>query len=141
MMKIMATYETDGYGWALETAAALREGRFEGVDWESVAEELEGVAKTERNTLQSNLMQVLLHMLKFEYQPEMRTRSWELSLVEHRGRVRDVLQENPSLKPSREEVLAKAYYYARLRAANQTGIALSALPLECPWSFAQVQGE
>ncbi len=136
----MADYETDAYGWAMQTAAALRERRFDAVDWDSVAEEIEGVARSERSALRSNLMQILVHMLKFEYQPGMSGKSWDVSIREHRQRIQLSLSENPSLKPSLEKTLAQAYQLARTRASDQTGLPLSTFPKQCQWALKEVVG-
>jgi hypothetical protein len=117
----MVEYEQDLYGWSVETAAALRERRLTGVDLDAVAEEILDVGKHERATLTSVLTQVLAHMLKTEFQPEKQSRSWELSILEHRVQARQILANNPSLRPLVGAIVGDAYEVARLRAARQTG--------------------
>jgi hypothetical protein len=130
----------DVYAWSLETAAALRERRLDDVDLDAVAEEILDVGKHERSKLRSILMQVLVHMLKWQFQPGRRSRSWELSMVEHRERARLALEENPSLRPLVGDVIREAYRIARVRAARQTGIDLAVFPEECCFSVQDVLG-
>jgi hypothetical protein len=42
------------------------------------------MGRSERRSLESNLIVVLLHLLKWQYQPEKRSGSWEGSIIEHR---------------------------------------------------------
>jgi hypothetical protein len=130
----MASYDTDVYAWSLETAAALRQRRLDGIDFDSVAEEILDVGKHERRMLESALVLVLLHRLKIKYQPQKSTRSWRLSVLEHRARALLVLRRNPSLQPLVPEVLGDAYELARVRAARQTGLPLKVFPKICEWT-------
>lgn len=137
----MVKYEQDTYGWSLETAAALRERRLDAVDLDAVAEEILDVGRHERRILRSALMQVLIHLLKGMYQPEKQSRSWNLSIVEHRERATIALRHNPSLRPLLPDVMAEAYSLARVRAARQTKLPLSRFPETCPFSVSEVAGE
>jgi hypothetical protein len=111
-----SSYDTDAYGWAMAQAALIRAGQFDIVDWENVAEEIESVGRSEKNTLKSNLTQVLIHMLKWEIQPERRGMSWWLSIMNHRIQAEDVIFENPSLKPIIDDVVRDALIIARKKA-------------------------
>ncbi|HYP05446.1 MAG TPA: DUF29 family protein [Bryobacteraceae bacterium] len=73
-----------------------------------------------------------------DYQPENRTRSWDLSLAEHHERVRPTLAESPSLGPAAPGLLVEAYKLARFGAARQTGLELSVFPKACPWEMKAV---
>jgi hypothetical protein len=137
----MVGYEQDVCAWSEQTAAALRDRRLDGVDWDAVAEEILDVSKRERSKLESALRQVLVHMLKWQFQPGKRTRSWELSIIEHRLRAKRVLEENPSLRRSAHVVVFYAYAIARVRAAKQTGIELDVFPEQCPFTLADVLPE
>ena len=132
------SYDQDVYGWSVETAAALRERRFEGVDWDAVAQEIRDVGEWHVHRIESNLMQVLLHMLKNRYQPGKHVRGWDLSILEHRERVNRYLAKSPSVRPLMPEVLADAYRTARVRAARQTGMALDVFPEVCEWTLDEV---
>ena len=135
-------YETDYYAWLREQARALRAVRSSDLDGENLAEELEDLGKALRRELQSRLELILSHLLKWAYQPEKRTPSWENTLVEHRGRVADLLAKNPSLKNYLDEVATDAYRYARGAAGNDMGLAprewRRQFPAKSPWSINEI---
>src|SRR5688572_31260276 len=140
MTGMKPSYETDAYGWAMETAEKIRSRRFDEItDWDNIAEEIESVGKSERSELRSFLEQVIIHLLKWQFQPEKRGRSWRLSIAEHRRRAADQLDENPSLKPVLNDLVSQAFELARIRAARQTGLSLeSAFPEICPYTTEQI---
>ena len=121
----MVRYEEDLAAWAEQTADALRNGRSDSVDWLHVAEEIDDVGSELEHALESRMMQVLLHLLKHRYQPEMATRSWDLSIKEQRLRSHSCSDGSPSLRNKSPEVLGSAYEVARVRAARQTGLDLN----------------
>jgi len=134
-------YEADYYGWTMDQAAAVRAGRFDLVDRENLAEEIEDLGKKERREVESRLVLVLLHLLKWQFQPDKRKGGWEASIRVQRNDLNEVLSENPSLKDYPEERLTMAYAKARLAAERDTGIAYEAFPEACPYSVAQVLDE
>jgi hypothetical protein len=115
-------YESDGYGWAMAQAELLRARHFEGIDWDNVAEEIESMGKSERNALVSNLTQVIMHMMKWDVQPNKRSRSWVVSIGTHRVHALQILDENPSLRASLDDVMLSAHRYARKLAAVETSL-------------------
>src|SRR5215472_14077911 len=72
--------DDDYYGWLLNQAAALQRSRPDWLDWRNLAEELEGMGRSEENALESYLVVLLKHLLKFRYQPRKKTPSWEASV-------------------------------------------------------------
>ncbi|GJD65374.1 DUF29 domain-containing protein [Methylobacterium frigidaeris] len=130
-----ARYEDDTYAWALEQARLLRAGRLDAVDAEHVAEELESLGKSEFAKLRSGLRVLVMHMLKWDQQPEHRTASWIFSIREQRRRYEQVIRENPSLRPRRPAALAEAYEEARLWAANETHLQPEEFPGTCPYTW------
>ncbi|NJO54970.1 MAG: DUF29 domain-containing protein [Bacteroidales bacterium] len=130
-----ARYDDDAYGWAFEQAALLRAGRWSDLDIEHLADEIESVGRTEADKLESALRLVLMHLLKWDYQPEKRTRSWTITIANQRDRATKFLQENRSLKPRLGDIIADAYRLARREASGETDLDLSIFPETCPWSF------
>jgi hypothetical protein len=130
----MSLYDSDPHAWALKTAAAIRSGSPD-VDWNHVAEEIESLGRSEEARLVSLLEIILIHLLKWQYQPVRRSRSWELTLAEHRRRLEKHLHKNPSLQASTQESLNDAYDTARFRAANETGLELTTFPEQCPYEW------
>jgi hypothetical protein len=137
-------YETDFYSWTREQARALRavaKSRLNlpaTVDWRHVAEEIEDMGKEQADRLESAYCTVLLHLLKWRYQPDQRSRSWYVSILEHRQRIAKQLGRNPSLKPRRRRLLEDAYVDARRLAAAETGLPVSEFPETCGWSLDEV---
>ncbi len=129
-----APYDRDFYSWSLEQARLLRAGRFEAVDRENVAEEIESLGREQFNKLESAFRVLLLHMLKWDHQPDLRSRSWALSIETQRIEVDDVLADNPGLTPRVAEAIARAYRKARLEAARETGLSKREFPESCPYS-------
>src|SRR5436309_327417 len=101
--------ETDFHQWLLNQAAAIRHYRFEAIDWEGVAEELEGMAKSLAHALTSQFQRLLKHLLKWQYQPERRGPSWQLSIQNARSEIRDALEDSPSLQQQHATLIARAY--------------------------------
>ncbi|GJD37634.1 DUF29 domain-containing protein [Methylobacterium bullatum] len=128
-------YEDDLYTWVQEQVALLRAGRVDALDVEHIAEELEGLSKSEFAKLQSALRVLVMHMLKWDQQPEHRTPSWIFSIREQRRRYARILSSNPGLKPRIDEALGDAYPDARDWAADETHLPPDEFPSECPYSW------
>jgi Domain of unknown function DUF29 len=130
-----AVYERDFYSWSQEQARLVREGRWEAVDRDNVAEEIESLGRTEFNKLESALRVLMLHMLKWDHQPGRRSRSWAISIRQQRLELDDVLADNPGLRPRLGEATARAYRKARLQAVKETGLKEARFPEACPYSW------
>ena len=130
-----ATYEGDFYSWALEQAALIRAGHVSEVDRENVAEELEGLARSEFSKLVSFYRLILLHMLQWEHQPNLRSRSWANSIELHRLHATEVLDDNPGLRSRLDEAFTRAYRVARLEAIRETGLSQKTFPEACPFTW------
>lgn len=133
-----ADYDRDLYSWSLEQARLIRESRWDGIDRENVAEEIASLGREQFNKLESALRILMLHVLKWDHQPAMRSRSWVLSIETQRLEIEDVLNDNPGLKPRIAEAIARAYRKARLEAARETGLEKDAFPAVCPYELADL---
>ncbi len=133
-----ARYDRDLYSWAVEQAALLRAGRLAEVDALNIAEEIDDVGNEQYDKLESAIRIILLHLLKWDRQPQRRSRSWTLSIAVHRHHVLRVLRKNPGLKAVVDEALTEAYETARLEAAAQTLREEDVFPLECPYSWNEI---
>lgn len=131
-------YAEDFYTWTQEQSARLRSGDLSGLDRENLAEEIESLGKSQFASLVSALRVVLLHMLKVDYQPSKRTRSWSISIATHRLHVAEELSESPGLKSRLVEAIGKAYRLARLEAAQETGLAVKCFPEACPYTYQDI---
>jgi hypothetical protein len=133
--------DEDFYAWSLEQAALLRERKIAEADLDLIAEEIESMGKTEKRELVSRLTVLLLHLLKWRFQPRGRGKSWRLSIANARDEIAALIADNPSLKSTLDDVMSQAYRYARRKAAIETHLAEERLPGQCPWSFADVTSE
>ncbi|MEO1591231.1 MAG: DUF29 domain-containing protein [Cyanobacteria bacterium J06632_22] len=111
------------------------------VDWANLIEEIEDMGKREKLSLEGNLTLLLLHLLKWKYQPDQQSGSWAGSIVEHRCRIRNALKDSPSLKPQLEEVLPEAYTDAAKQAAAETMPATETFPSECEFQLSQIMDD
>ena len=130
-------YDADYLLWIETTVEKLRQCDYAVIDWENVIEELADMGRSERHVLESNLVFILRHLLKWQYQPSMRSGSWKGSIVEHRRRIRDDLKDSPSLKPYLEELFTECYADAIAQASAETGLPHEMFPALCPYSVAQ----
>jgi hypothetical protein len=131
-------YEIDYLQWIETTVQQLQGQNYGAVDWENVIEELADMGRSERRALKSNLIVILVHLLKWEFQSDRRSGSWEGSIIEHRRRVQEALSESPSLKPYIESILAESYVQAAKQARAETGLPITTFPSLCPYSLDQV---
>jgi Domain of unknown function DUF29 len=131
-------YDTDFAQWAEKTAQMLKDGRISEVDLENLIEEIEDLSRRERDALYSNLKIVLLHLLKWEFQPHSQTNSWRASIREHRQRIKQQVKKSPSLKAYPEEILSECYAEARELASDETGLPLTTFPAECPYAITDI---
>ncbi|WP_375454467.1 DUF29 domain-containing protein [uncultured Methylobacterium sp.] len=129
-----AAYADDFYTWTQEQGARLRAGDLTALDLENLAEEIESLGRSQFSSLVSAWRVILLHMLKFDYQPSRRTRGWVISIASHREAAADELKDSPGLKRRQREAMERAYRRARLEAAKETGLPLKTFPEACPYT-------
>ena len=134
-------YDTDFYAWAKYHAQLLRSGQLDGADWINIAEELDGMSKSEQRALRSTLKNLLLHLLKWQYQPSRQGNSWRKSIRHSRHKIALLLRDSPSLKPQIPLMLAEEYRHAQQDAADETRLAPETFPAHCPFSIAQILDE
>lgn len=91
-------YTEDFYAWANQQAALLRAGKLEAADIAHIAEEIESMGRGEKRELINRLAMLLMHLLKWQYQPGLRGNSWRLTIREQRIRLRNLSRTTP---PSR----------------------------------------
>jgi hypothetical protein len=131
-------YEQDFYAWTVEQARLLRAGELSAIDAVNLAEEIESMGRRDRRELESRLTVLLTHLLKWQMQPDQRSRSWSATMREQRRQIEKLLRESPSLRPFVANVLAQAYSDAREDAADKTGLPESAFPTKCPFTLDEV---
>jgi hypothetical protein len=133
-------YQEDLAAWAEQQAALLRGGRIEALDTANLIEELEAMAASRRRKLKRRLRVLLLHLLKWDFQPRRRSRSWASTIAEQRARIEDLLEESPTLRPGLEATAQAAYPYALTRAAIETGLPRETFPAHLPYDLGRIMG-
>jgi hypothetical protein len=131
-------YQQDFYAWAKEQSALIRAGKLSDIDWTHIAEEIEDMGKSEKRAMESRLEVLLMHLLKWQFQPSRRSKSWQLTLKDQRRRLGKLLQENPSLKLVLSESIEDVYPSAVIAAANETGLDDGHFPASCPYANNQI---
>lgn len=129
-------YNTDVAAWAVQQADLLRRRAANALDWDNLAEEIEAVGISQRREVASRLTLICHHLLKWQFQPEHQSRSWQATIRTQRRDLGRVLKDSPSLRPYAAAELDDAFSASREDAENETG--LLHLPRQCPWSIDQV---
>lgn len=129
-------HDDDAFGWAMAQVELIRAGALEQVDWANVAEEIEDMGRSQYDALESALRLLLLHLLKWEHQPQFRSRSWLLTIREQHRQFERRLQRNPGLKGQIDEILEEAYRQARVAAQAETGLPIETFSASPPgWNL------
>lgn len=141
-MSEMVTYESDFHAWAMQNAQLLREGKLSQIDAEHIAEELEGMSASDRRELLNRLQVLLLHLLKHQYQPERRSKSWLLTISHQRTAIERLLEQSPSLKTLLDaNTLTKVYGKTVHDTVIETDLERHLFPVECPYRLEQILDE
>jgi hypothetical protein len=134
-----ASYEADFHAWALNNAKLLREGKLSELDAEHIAEELESMGASERRELLSRLQVLILHLLKYQYQPERRGKSWLLTINHQRTAIERLLEQSPSLRGMLSRgSLTRVYDKAVRDALIETDLERHLFPASLPYSEAEI---
>jgi hypothetical protein len=131
-------YEIDYARWIADQVKLLRDGATDRLDLWHIAEELADLGKAERRALGSHLRNLLLHLLKWQFQPERRAGSWRDSIDNARDEIHRLLGENPSFRNELTAQIEKEYARARVSAARQTDLDREIFPQACPYSPKQL---
>ncbi|AIB14006.1 hypothetical protein ABAZ39_18945 (plasmid) [Azospirillum argentinense] len=138
-------YDSDFFAWTQDQASRLRRLAAErsnvDLDLENLAEEIESMGRSEQQQLESRLTVLLLHLLKWRFQPGLRGNGWRLTIKEQRNRIERHLRKNPSLKAMLDETIVDAYSDALIGAERETGLPETTFPKDCPWSFDQLMDD
>jgi hypothetical protein len=133
-------YDRDFLQWTEHQIACLQKGQWENVDVDHLVEELGDLGRSEQKELGSHLKVLIMHLLKWQYQPDRRTASWEVTLANCRDSIQDCLEDSPSLQRflNDAEWVAKHYRRARRDAAKEIQIQAERFPAKCPYSLDKI---
>ena len=132
-------YEDDA-AWAERQVALLRAHRWDLLDVEGIAEEIEDMNISHRHQLAHRMTKLLGHLLKWRYQPARRGASWECTIRNQRDRIAKLLHRMPSLRRlfGSEEWLVEVWEDALELAVHEAHLEIADLPAAMPWSVEQV---
>jgi len=131
-------YDLDFYAWTQTQSELLRLGNWQALDIENLAEEIESLGKQQKQELRNRLGILIGHLLKWDYQPELRGKSWKATIREQRKQIKLHIQENPSLKSYLDQAVVDAYELALALVVRETPLDYQDLPMECSYQIAQV---
>jgi len=133
-------HEQDFYAWTQQQVHLLKDDKLNDIDVAALIEELESMGAREKRELLSRLEVILMHLLKWQYQPSFQGKSWKLTLEEQRLKLQDHFQDNPSLsqEESLQLVMDKSYRRALVSAEKETGLSRCIFPVDCPYSLKQI---
>lgn len=131
-------YEADFYAWTQEQAKLLHNQQWSQLDLPNLIEEIESLGKQQRQELRNRLSVLIGHLLKWQYQPQNRSRTWLATLRIQRLDINDLLEDNPSLKSYIEEALRKAYLKGVELAVKETDLPNGTFPKECPYRLVEI---
>ncbi|WP_460194393.1 DUF29 domain-containing protein [Thermosynechococcus sp. FA-CM-4201] len=131
-------YDTDFYAWTLEQAKLLKAGDFAHLDIAHLVEEIEALGRQERRELENRLGILIGHLLKWDYQPQKRSKSWRATIREQRRAVQKLIHQNPSLQPYLPQAIAEAYESGKDLVVRETPLDYSDLPESCPYPLEKV---
>jgi Domain of unknown function DUF29 len=131
-------YEEDFVAWLEDQAQHARRGEIEGLDLENIAEELEGMARSDRREIRNRLTVLLAHLLKCWVQPDKRSSSWLGTIAEQRDQIVELIEDSPSLATYPALIVDRYYPAARRNAARQMRLCESAFPESCPFNIDEI---
>lgn len=134
----VSLYDKDFYKWAMEQAHFIKTKAFDKLDIEHLFEEVESMGASEVRELESRLEILLMHLLKWKYQPNLQSNSWKYTIKEQRLRIAQRIKKMPSLKSKLGDIFIESYEPSILSAVKETGLDESIFPESCEWSLEQI---
>jgi len=146
MSELGMLYQTDYSAWAKRHVELLRTGRYAELDIEHLLQELSDMSKSDRRELESRLLILIAHLLKWQFQyhtlsgrwREFDGRSWRSTIVEQRKQLAVLLRQSPGLKSILAESIATTYPDAVDLASKETRLPPETFPAHCPYLAASL---
>lgn len=126
-------YVEDETAWLDAMAELIAAGAHDELDFANLQEYLTDMARRDRREVESRLVVLAAHVLKWVHQPQQRSRSWQSTILEQRQELRR-LASRGVLRNHAEAALGEVYADAVARAALDTGLPAAMFPGECPYS-------
>ncbi|AFY72857.1 protein of unknown function DUF29 [Synechococcus sp. PCC 7502] len=131
-------YESDFYAWTIEQTELLQRRKLDHLDFDNLIEEITSLGKQQQQELRNRLGLLIGHLLKWQYQSEKRTRSWQVTIQLQRQEIYDLLQDNPSLKSYLDKALLQGFRLGLAQVLSETPISKKVLPDVCPYSLTEL---
>jgi len=131
-------YEIDFYAWTQQQSELLVLGKWEDLDIKNLVEEIESLGKQQKQELRNRLGVLIGHILKWEYQPSLRSKSWRVTIREQRRRIKEHLLENPSLKSYLDRAVVEAYQDGIDLVLKETPLEEKDLPIDSIYTIEQL---
>lgn len=138
MSRTVDLYNKDFFAWTQEQAKLIKGKAFDQLDLTHLFEEIVSMGAKEKSELKNRLAQLLMHLLKWKYQPARQCRSWQNTIYDQREELQDLLADNPSLNSKIDEYFIKSYKKAVREAISETGLDDSLFPNNCEWSITEI---
>ena len=136
--KLSQLHATDFNLWIEQTVNHLKNGNLDALDLDNLIEEISDMGRNNRREVFSRLKVLLMHLLKWQYQPEKQTNSWINTIDEQREQLELILRDSPSLKPYVADIFAECYQKAVRGTVNETNLPKENFPVDCPFTQEQV---
>jgi Domain of unknown function DUF29 len=131
-------YEEDFVAWLEDQARHARRGEIDALDLDNIAEELDGMARSDRREIRNRLTVLLAHLLKSSARPGRPSASWLGTIAEQRDQIAILLEDSPSLRGYPSEIIGRCYPSARRNAARQMRMRESVFPERCPFGIGEI---
>ncbi|OQW94908.1 MAG: hypothetical protein BWK79_04310 [Beggiatoa sp. IS2] len=131
-------YEQDYYGWIIHSIKLLQQGQLQQLDVQHLMEELEAMGASERRELESRIVILIMHLLKWQYQEQNRCASWKGTIIEQRRQIQRLIRMSPSLKRFVTTMMSENYPEAVERAAVEISLAEDIFPVNCPYLWEEI---
>jgi hypothetical protein len=134
-------YDRDFFEWTRRNSELLRHGCFTEADMGHIAEEIADMGSRDQREVRGYLIRLLLHLLKWKFQPELRPSSWRTSIVGSRIELEGIFEQSPSLERHARELVEAVYPRAVRVAVAETGLSRTSFPKSCPYTFDQIMDD
>ena len=134
------TYEQDFVGWLNTQAELLKTGKVNELDIKNLVEEIEAMGRSEKRELENRMIILVMHLLKWTFQPNYQSRSWANTINEQRRRIGRVIKDSPSLKNSLNDTewFNDIWQSALYQAVSETGLGIKIFPEQPIWTTQQI---
>ncbi len=112
---------TSHYQTAVAIQNEIKQGHIENITT-GIQELIDALFRSDKRALRSQLTRLMMHIIKWQIQPERRSRSWLITIENARIEIEEILEEEPHLKPQVSKLWDKCLNAANRLAKKETGI-------------------